>query len=52
MSKIIAYDDVTEANCIAWAQGALDKDAVEAAIAADIAVQKTPTTGTGQPWAA
>lgn len=48
----IAYDDVTEANCIAWAQGALDKDAVEAAIAADIAVQKTPTTGTGQPWAA
>lgn len=48
----IAYDDVTEANCIAWAQAALDKDAVEASIAADIAVQKNPTTGTGQPWAA
>jgi hypothetical protein len=48
----IAYDDVTEANCIAWAQAALDKDAIETAIADDIAVQKTPTTGTGQPWAA
>lgn len=48
----IAYDDVTEANCIAWAQAALDKDAIETAIADDIAVQKTPTTGSGQPWAA
>ncbi len=48
----IAYDSVTEANCIAWVQAALDKDATEAAIAADIATQKTPTTGAGQPWAA
>ncbi len=48
----IAYDDVTEANCIAWAQAALDKDAIEAAIADDIGVQKTPITGSGQPWAA
>ena len=48
----IAYDSVTEANCIAWAQAALDKDATEAAIADNIAVKKTPTTGSGQPWAA
>ena len=48
----IAYDSVTEANCIAWAQAALDKDAIEAAIADDIGVQKNPTTGLGQPWAA
>ena len=51
-SGFIAYDSVTEANCIAWAQSALDKDAIEAAIADDIALQKNPTSGTGQPWAA
>jgi len=48
----IAYDSVTEANCIAWAQSALDKDAIETAIADNIAVKKTPTTGSGTPWAA
>ena len=51
-SGFIAYDSVTEANCIAWAQAALDKDATEAALAAQIALSKTPTTGSGQPWAA
>jgi len=51
-ANFIAYDDVTEANCIAWAQAALDQDAIETAIADDIGVQKTPTTGSGQPWAA
>ena len=51
-SGFIAYESVTQANCIAWVQAALDKDAIEAAIAADIAVKKTPTTGSGQPWAA
>lgn len=51
-SGFIAYDSVTEANCIAWAQAALDKDAIETAIADNIAVKKTPTTGLGQPWAA
>jgi len=48
----IAYDDVTEANCISWAQSALDKDVIETGIADNIGVQKTPTTGSGQPWAA
>ena len=48
----IAYDSVTEANCIAWAQAALDQDAIETAIADNIGVQKTPTTGSGTPWAA
>jgi len=48
----IAYDDVTEANCISWAQAALDKDVIETGIADNIGVQKTPTTGSGQPWAA
>jgi hypothetical protein len=51
-ADFIAYDDVTEANCIAWAQAALDQDAIETAIADDIGVKKTPTTGSGTPWAA
>tara|TARA_R100001460_G_scaffold13112_3_gene29657 strand:+ start:137 stop:445 length:309 start_codon:yes stop_codon:yes gene_type:complete len=51
-SGFIAYDSVTEANCIAWAQAALDKNAIETAIADDIGIQKTPTTGSGTPWAA
>ena len=48
----IAYDSVTEANCIAWAQAALDKDATEAALAAQIEADKNPTSSSGQPWAA
>ena len=51
-ADFIAYDDVTEANCISWVQAALDKDVIETGIADNIGVQKTPTTGSGQPWAA
>ena len=49
-SDFIAYDSVTEANCIAWAQADVGKDDTEAALAAQIAVLKTPTTATGVPW--
>ena len=48
----IAYDSVTEANCIAWAQAALDKDSIEANIKVDVDNQKAPTSASGQPWAA
>ena len=48
----IAYADVTEANAIAWAQGALDKDSIEANIKVDVDNQKAPTSASGQPWAA
>jgi len=51
-SGFIAYDSVTEANCIAWAQGALDKDSIEANIKVDVENQKAPTSASGQPWAA
>ena len=51
-SDFIAYDSVTEANCIAWAQADVGKDDTEAAIAAKIEADKNPTTGSGQPWAA
>ena len=49
-SDFIAYDSVTEANCIAWAQADVGKDDTEAGLAAQIAVLKTPTTATGVPW--
>jgi len=49
-SDFIAYDSVTEANCIAWVQASVGKDDTEAGLAAQIAVLKTPTTATGVPW--
>ena len=48
----IAYDSVTEANCIAWAQAEANQADVEAAIAAKIEADKTPTSAAGVPWAA
>ena len=46
----IAYDSVTEADCIAWAQAQVGQEDVEAAIAAKIEADKNPTTGSGVPW--
>lgn len=46
----IAYDSVTEANCIAWAQAEVNQSDVESGIAAQIEASKTPTTGAGTPW--
>jgi hypothetical protein len=51
----IAYDDITEANAVRWVKAALGDDGVsdqEAAVAAQIAVLKTPINGSGSPWAA
>ena len=55
LSDFIAYSDITEANAIAWLKDALGEDGVsdqEAAVAAQIAVLKTPVDGSGKPWAA
>lgn len=46
----IAYDSVTEANCIAWAQAQVGQEDIEAVIAAKIEADKNPTTGSGVPW--
>ena len=50
-SDFIAYDKVTQENCLAWiyANG-VDKDAIEAALQSNIDLQITPTEGTGVPW--
>ena len=47
----IAYDSVTEANCIAWAQAQVGQEDVEAAVAAKIEADKNPTSAAGVPWA-
>jgi len=46
----IAYDSLTEAQVIAWVKEKLDVEAIEASLAAQIALQKAPVTATGTPW--
>jgi hypothetical protein len=48
----IPYADVTEAEVLGWCwSSGVDKDATEAALAAQIALQKNPVVATGTPWA-
>ncbi len=49
-SGFVAYDSLTEADVLVWVHAEVDQDATEAALTADIAAQKTPTTGSGMPW--
>ena len=46
----IAFDQLDEATVVGWCQDQLDRDAIEAGLAANIADQKTPQTVTGTPW--
>ena len=46
----VAYDALTEADVLAWVWDAVDKDATEAALAANIEAQKNPTSASGVPW--
>jgi hypothetical protein len=49
----IPYADVTEAEVLGWCwSSGVDKDATEAALAAQIALQKNPVVATGTPWSA
>ena len=53
---MIAYDSVTEANCIAWVKAAIGGDEkvaeVLAALDNQLTEKRTPTVGAGTPWAA
>lgn len=52
-ADFIAYDALTEATVLGWVHayiGADKKEAIETALTAEIAEQKTPTKGTGMPW--
>ena len=46
----VAYDDLTESTVLGWVHADVDKDATEAALTANIAEQKTPTSADGMPW--
>jgi hypothetical protein len=49
----IPHADVTEAEVLQWCwDSGVDKDATEAALAQNIALQKNPVTATGTPWTA
>ena len=54
-SDMVAYDDVTEAQAITWAQaaigGAEKVEDIHNALAAQLTEKRTPTKGTGTPWA-
>jgi hypothetical protein len=47
----VDYADLTQEQVLGWiwANG-VDKDAVEAALAAQIEAKKNPSTATGVPW--
>jgi hypothetical protein len=50
-SDWVAYDSITEEIALGWcwADG-IDKDAIEASLAAQIEEDKNPTKGSGVPW--
>ena len=52
---MIAYDSVSEADCISWLQAALGGDEkvteIQTALDNQLTEKRTPTTGAGTPWA-
>ena len=48
--SFVAYDSITEDMALGWCWAELDKDAIEASLAANIEAQKNPTQGNGVPW--
>lgn len=46
----VPYDSLTEAAVLAWVWQSVDKEATEAAVAAQIAEQKAPKVAAGLPW--
>ena len=46
----IPFDDLTEADVIGWLQEALDTEALEQHLDADLAEQASPSILTGVPW--
>jgi hypothetical protein len=46
----VLYDQLTEADVLAWVWGSVDKDATEASLAQQIEAKKNPVTLNGLPW--
>ena len=50
-SDWVAYDDITEDMALGWCwANGVDKDAIEASLAANTEAQKNPTQASGVPW--
>lgn len=47
---VIPYQDLTQETVLGWIWESVDKDATEAAVAAQIEAQKNPVSATGVPW--
>jgi len=49
--SFVAYDSITEDMALGWCwDNGVDKDAIEASLAAKIELDKNPTKGVGVPW--
>ena len=48
--SFVNYDTLTQETVLGWVWGKVDKDAVEAALTAQINAQKQPATANGLPW--
>ena len=46
----IPYENLTEATVLGWVWEKVDKEATEAAVAAQIEAQKNPVQASGLPW--
>ena len=46
----VPFEQLTEADVLAWVYASVDRDVTEAALVADIEQQKAPVTATGLPW--
>jgi len=49
-ADFVPYENLTEADVLAWVYGSVDKDATEAELTAKIDAEKNPTTEAGLPW--
>lgn len=46
----VPYESLTEATVLSWVWQSVDKEATEAAVAAQIEAQKNPISAAGVPW--
>jgi len=46
----IPFDELTEDTVVGWVREALDTDAIDARLVADLAEQANPSTVVGVPW--
>jgi hypothetical protein len=48
--NFVPFEQLTEADVLAWVWASMDKDAAEASLATQIEAQKNPPVVSGLPW--